>query len=88
MRSERLIWAGLIIAALFVGWLIGHGFSTDEDTEMPQPSSFRSWFWEDRTLDLLVQVGLIFAGALGVAALLPGQSELHTQHEDPHVPLA
>jgi hypothetical protein len=33
--------------------------------------SFRQWFWESRGLDLVAQVGLIFAGALGIAALLP-----------------
>lgn len=33
--------------------------------------SFRQWFWESRRLDLVVQVGLIFVGALGITALLP-----------------
>jgi hypothetical protein len=27
--------------------------------------------WQSRSLDLAVQVGLIFVGALGIAALLP-----------------
>jgi hypothetical protein len=37
--------------------------------------SFRALFWGDRGLDLLVQAGLILAGALGIAALLPRGSE-------------
>lgn len=37
--------------------------------------SFRQWFWESRSLDLVAQVGLIFAGALGIAALLPRGKE-------------
>ena len=36
---------------------------------------FRQRFWESRNLDLAVQVGLIFAGALGIAALLPMDKE-------------
>ena len=37
--------------------------------------SFREWFWESRALDLVAQAGLIFAGALGIAALLPREKE-------------
>ena len=37
----------------------------------PAEGSFRQWFWESRSLDLVAQVGLIFVGALGIAALLP-----------------
>ena len=37
--------------------------------------SFRQWFWESRSLDLAAQVGLIFVGALGIAALLPRGKE-------------
>jgi len=40
-------------------------------------ADFRAWFWEHRTLDLAVQVVLIFAGALGIAAILPIEKETH-----------
>jgi len=36
-----------------------------------ESAAFRQWLWERRSLDLAVQVGLIFVGALGIAALLP-----------------
>ena len=36
---------------------------------------FRETLWQERQLDLLVQAGLIIAGALGVAALLPSEEE-------------
>jgi hypothetical protein len=39
-------------------------------------TSFRTLFWGDRAMDLLVQAGLILVGALGIAALLPRGSEL------------
>jgi hypothetical protein len=45
--------------------------------------SFRQWFWESRGLDLVAQVGLIFAGALGIAALLPqGADDRHPGEEE------
>jgi hypothetical protein len=36
-------------------------------------SSFQSWLWEKRGLDLIVQVLLVFSGALGIAAILPDE---------------
>ncbi|MGC9334807.1 MAG: hypothetical protein ACP5JJ_11700 [Anaerolineae bacterium] len=90
MRIEHLIWAGLIIAALTTGWLIGRTFSAEKDDTTHKTASFRAWFWEYRSLDLLAQVGLIFAGALGVGALLPGQREMReisARNEEPDAPL-
>jgi len=73
MRGERLTWAALLIAVLLAGWLMGRLWGRGEGYTPSEATTFRAWFWERRTLDLLAQVGLIFAGALGVAALLPGQ---------------
>ena len=39
---------------------------------------FNAWFWERRGLDLVVQVVLVFAGALGIAAILP----LYDENDD------
>lgn len=36
---------------------------------------FQTWFWEKRGLDLAVQVLLVFAGALGIAAILPVEED-------------
>jgi hypothetical protein len=36
---------------------------------------FRTWFWENRPLDLAIQAVLIFAAALGILALLPQERE-------------
>ena len=43
---------------------------------MPQTetvTSFQSWLWDKRGLDLVVQVLLVFSGALGIAAILPDE---------------
>jgi len=47
------------------------GAGPEADGTSAAEGSFRQWFWESRRLDLVVQVGLIFAGALGITALLP-----------------
>jgi len=80
VSREDIVWIGLAIALLIGGFWIGRRFVS------PQPIaqgvreiqglevgavSFRQWFWEKRSLDLAVQVGLILGGALGIAALLP-----------------
>jgi hypothetical protein len=36
---------------------------------------FRIWFWGQRSLDVMVQAALIFAGATAVAAILPSRRE-------------
>lgn len=69
MSREYAIWAGAAVLLLTVGLLVGSWFLTPPDNA--DAGSFRQWFWGNRSLDLLVQVGLILTGALGIAALLP-----------------
>jgi hypothetical protein len=76
---ERITWLALVTALLLAaGLLIGRQFllDTGEVPEDESSRSFREWFWESRALDLVTQAGLIFAGALGIAALLPREKEV------------
>lgn len=73
MNREHTAWIGVAALLLIVGLLVGRQFLASPDNA--DVGSFRQWFWENRSLDLLVQVGLIFAGALGIAALLPWGKE-------------
>ena len=81
MGHENLPWMGLATVLLLGGLVIGLWFSDTSDgatiAQSPEAGldSFRQWFWASRSLDLAVQVGLIFVGALGIAALLPGGKE-------------
>jgi len=77
MTGERLRWTVLVVILLMLGWLLGRAFwLPSSDAPDVGGESFRAWFWEARGLDLGAQIGLIMAGALGVAALLPrGQDE-------------
>lgn len=81
MRHDYTIWLIIALLLLVAGLAIGHWAVRDRadattNLEIPDDGGFRQWFWERRTLDLITQVGLIFAGALGVAALLPGPKEV------------
>ena len=86
LQREHVAWAGAVVVLLIAGLLIGRQFLAPPDDpeqsrrvegQRPEPVAgpFRQWFWESRSLDLLAQVGLIFVGALGIAALLPRDKE-------------
>ncbi len=67
--SQAIFLALLLIVGLLVGqWLWG-------PSEERAADSFRLWWWEHRELDILAQVGLVFVGALGIAALMPAEGE-------------
>ncbi len=74
---ERFPWLGLVIVLLVGGLAVGRWLAPSPSIDAGgTDAGFRTWFWERRTLDLLVQIGLIFAGALGVAAILPHPGEV------------
>ena len=81
MSREYLPWMGVAVVLLLGGLVIGRHFAHPPDSACvggdPETGrgSFRQWFWESRSLDLAVQVGLIFVGALGIVALLPSSKE-------------
>ncbi len=71
--SARML--AVIFLLLFAGWglfrvINGGGM------DFYLKEGFRDWFWEHRGLDLVVQVLLVFAGALGIAAVLPMEDDV------------
>lgn len=71
MKRERTVWIITIVLLLLGGWLIGQWTLSRSSVEVAAGDAFRAWFWERRGLDLVVQIGLLFVGALGITALLP-----------------
>ena len=80
MRREGLPWVVVLAILLVAGYLVGQRFvapSADGEAAVPTDAedasarTFRPRFWEDRGLDMATQVGLVFVGALSMAALLP-----------------
>lgn len=88
MRREVAAWLVIVVALLVGGLLLGRRLPADvpadEPNRHPTDAAFREWFWDRRALDLVAQAGLIFAGALGVAAILPGNEDLPPPGPDPH----
>lgn len=70
-RKLKVIFTIFIIVS---GWalfmLLNKGLDSEGIT-----TSFQAWFWDQRGLDLIVQVLLVFSGALGIAAILPIEDE-------------
>ncbi|MBI9051247.1 MAG: NADH-quinone oxidoreductase subunit J [Anaerolineaceae bacterium] len=68
LLPQWLAWVFVLIAALLMGWLI----LPILNVALPGPSytDFTTSLWQNRSLDVLLQIILIFAGVLGVLGLL------------------
>lgn len=64
----------VIIVLLSVGWFLFRFMNSDVLLTIEE-EGFRAWLWQKRGLDLVVQVVLVFAGALGITAILPVEDE-------------
>jgi len=75
MGREDIPWIAVLVVLVVAGFLVGQRFvapSTEEKAASADvENAFRPQLWENRWLDLGVQVGLVFVGTLGIAALLP-----------------
>jgi hypothetical protein len=81
MNRNQILVIVVIATLLAVGVLVQRSLDATTEEKGIDDGGFRIWFWSHRTLDLAVQVGLIFAGALGIAAVLPrerGEEDLGT----------
>ena len=80
MSRENWPWLGLALLLLVGGWWASHRLLVSTPADLEEVETFREWLWGTRSLDLAVQVGIVFVGALGIAALLPREDD------DPHGP--
>jgi len=72
VKGDRTLLALGILCLLGLGMLVGHLF--------PRPDhiarlGFGECIWLTRRTDLIVQLGLMFVGALGLRALLPSEED-------------
>jgi len=88
MKREYAMWLIIVLVLVTAGVFLGRWLVADvplaELNQQPRDAAFREWFWERRTLDLVTQAGLMFAGALGVAAILPGNEDIPPPQPDLH----
>jgi len=75
---------GTIFFTLFILVLFSSACSFNEpipvtsdksNNELAANISFQEYLWKEHPLDLIIQIGLLLAGAFGVAALLPSPDE-------------
>lgn len=70
MKRPTLSILVVSVLLLAIGWGVFR-LMNGSDLSLAVDSGFRDWLWQYRGLDLVVQVLLVFAGALGIAAILP-----------------
>jgi hypothetical protein len=83
VSRENLPWLGLALLLLIGGWFVSQRMLVRLPADEAKIETFREWLWGTRSLDLAVQVGIIFVGALGIAALLPRRNEIPTERAYP-----
>jgi len=74
MNKNTLYAILAIFVLLSIGWFLFQVMNNDVVLTIEE-EGFRAWLWQKRGLDLVVQVVLVFAGALGIAAILPVEDE-------------
>lgn len=73
MKDKLTSLAGIlvIISLMTIGWIL---FTQINNVQYQiRTDLFRVWFWDQRVLDIIVQITLMFAGALGISAILPSE---------------
>ncbi len=72
-RRDQIAWLIFCLILLAAGYLLFMLFGGKVvDTDA---FNFRVWFWSNRTIDLFVQVELLFAGALGVSVIFSSMKD-------------
>ncbi|MEA4906943.1 MAG: DUF4040 domain-containing protein [Chloroflexi bacterium] len=80
LLPRPLAWVVLLIAVVLIGWLCLPALNVN--ASVPQELRFATQLWENRSLDVLLQSVLIFAGVLGVIGLLAdGEPEVAANKE-------
>ena len=72
-------WGMVLVPVCLLGWMIlpSLNFPLPEFQE----ASLANVLWEDRALDVLLQIVLIFTGILGVLGMLSEEKPRHTRNE-------
>jgi len=74
MKKRTIVFIIAILVMLTAGWVLFRMLNAPA-TSTTAEDGFRAWFWDKRGMDLVVQVVLVFAGAMGIAAILPVEDE-------------
>ncbi|MCB2202639.1 hypothetical protein KQH56_01395 [bacterium] len=69
-KRTLIVFVGIICLFLFLG-LVLFKMLNQNPVNTVLDGGFRVWFWDNKAMDLVIQVTLVFAGALGISAILP-----------------
>ena len=72
MKNDRILLIVGILCLLGLGMVVGRLFF---HLGRPTAPALGGGLWLTRRADLMVQLSLMFVGALGIRALLPGEGE-------------
>ena len=78
-----LSWGLIVASLLLLGWLVLPRFTTVIPV-LNTAMSFTQMLWEQRGLDVLVQIALIFTGVLGILSLLSETQPQSDSNEEAH----
>jgi hypothetical protein len=76
---KPLVWIAVLAAVVLLGWFSLPGWSAQ--LAPASQGLFTKTLWEERGLDTLLQLIFVFAGVLGVLALL-AEGHFHPKKED------
>jgi len=72
VKNDRTLLLLGIVSLLGLGILVAHIWPPLEQTV---GLNFGEGLWRERRMDLMIQLALLFVGALGIRALLPHEDE-------------
>ena len=68
----------LILLSVYMGSCVGTDHPdkpSSLEVKAGDATTFQEYLWQEHPVDLILQIGLLIAGALGVTALLPTPDE-------------
>jgi len=71
-KRSWVIYLAFIFIIISLGWF---AFRWLNPTLIVTEDGFQNYLWTFRSLDIITQLLLMFAGALGIAALLPNEED-------------
>ena len=77
-HGRKLLFLILVVVFFLCACAVSESQYESSDLSQEQPveeGTFQEYLWDQHSLDLMIQIGLLLAGSLGVVVLLPTPDE-------------
>lgn len=77
-HGRKLLFLILVVGFFLCACAVSESQYESSDLSQEQPveeGTFQEYLWDQHSLDLMIQIGLLLAGSLGVVVLLPTPDE-------------